>query len=245
MIYASRYKSASPVILMHIVSDVIAASHLVQALADPVRLAILQRLLEGPAAVAELTAVTGSGQSNVSNHLAVLREAGAVTGRRRGRQTFYRLDNAAVAQVVESLLAASGPSGDQPSQEAPLAVARTCYDHIAGALGVALLDSLIKRDAVGEPRKPRGDVDLGKHGVDVFEQLGVDLSEAARARRRFAFACLDWTERRPHLGGALGAVIARRFLEMKWVESHKGTRAVLLTIDGRRSLRRLLDLRLG
>jgi DNA-binding transcriptional ArsR family regulator len=226
-------------------TDLTPASRLVQALADPVRLAILERLLEEPAAVAELAAVTGAGQSNVSNHLAVLRKAGAVTSERRGRQTLYRLGNQAVAQVVEALLAASGPSGDSPPKEAPLAVARTCYDHIAGALGVALLDSFIEHEAVGEPHGPRADMDLGRHGVEVFERLGVDLGDAARARRRFAFACLDWTERRPHLGGALGAVIARRLLEMKWVASQRGTRAILLTDRGRRSLGRLLDLRLG
>jgi len=208
-----------------------------RALGDPTRIRILVRLLHGPATVVDLVAHAGSTQPNVSNHLAVLRDQGLVRGERMGRQVRYRLADASVAQLVEAFIAVS-TTGDRPPPDSPLAEARTCYDHLGGRLGVAILEALVREGAIASPGRG-GVIDLGPRATAVFKRLGVDLAEAAKARRRFAFACLDWTERRAHLGGALGAAVAGRLLEVGWVQRQEGTRALLLTAKGRRGLRSL------
>jgi DNA-binding transcriptional ArsR family regulator len=217
------------------------SGRLAHALGDPLRLILLRWLLDGPATVGELVGVTGTTQPNTSNHLAVLRELGFVKAERDGRLIRYGLSGPAVAQLVEAMAALSA-TGKRPPPSSPLAEARTCYDHLAGRLGVSLLDGLIESSALSRPNA-QGVIDPGPRGKDVFGRLGVDLDEAARARRRFAFGCPDWTERRAHLGGALGAAVCRRFLEAGWVVTSRGTRAVLVSSTGRRAVRRLgLDL---
>jgi DNA-binding transcriptional ArsR family regulator len=210
---------------------------LAKALGDPLRVRILARLIDGPGTVTDLVTLTGSGQSNVSNHLAILRGAGLVRSARTGRQMHYELAGPETAQLVEALMTIGGPLG-RPAPPSPIAEARRCYDHLAGRLGVQLLDGLVELGALA--RSGRGDaIDLGPDGR-VFDRLGVDPARAAQARRRrFAYACLDWTERRPHLGGALGAEVYRRLVEAGWLVPQKGTRAVLPTAAGRRALRRL------
>ena len=219
---------------------------LAQALADPVRLAILQSLMSGSATVSELMSLTGATQSNVSNHLALLRERELVRAKREGRQMVYELRDASVGQLVESLAQVAGrAAGGTPTfvqQSAPLVRARTCYDHLAGRLGVALFDALAARGALQSPAAQRGPLDLGPAAAEVFGALGIDLAAARRERRKFATACLDWTERRPHLGGALGAALWARCVERGWVIRQPGTRAVILTDSGQQSLCELLAL---
>jgi DNA-binding transcriptional ArsR family regulator len=211
---------------------------LAKALGDPLRVRILSRLIDGPSTVSDVVTVTGAGQPNVSNHLAVLRRAGLVRAARSGRHMHYELAGPESAQLVEAILTMGGPPG-RPATPSPIAEARTCYDHLAGKLGVQLLGGLMVQDALARPGS-EGAIDLGPDAARVFERLGVDPSRAAQARRRrFAFACLDWTERRPHLGGALGAEVYRRFVEAGWVVPQTGTRAVLPTSGGRRALHRL------
>jgi len=126
-----------------------------------------------------------------------------------------------------------------------LAKARTCYDHLAGRLGVAIFDSLVARRAIAQPAaRYRGPLGLGPAGPEVFGRLGIDLDEVRRQRRQFATACGDWTERRPHLGGALGAALWVRSLERGWVVRKPGTRIVVVTDGGRRGLHKLLKIRL-
>src|ERR671915_794193 len=128
------------------------ALRVAQAVAEPVRLAILERLLNGPATVADLVARTGATQPNVSNHLAVLREAGLVRAVREGRTAVYRLRGRDVASLMRSLARAAGGAGPRPSPSHPLAVARSCYDHPAGLLGVEILDGLVRGGALEPPR---------------------------------------------------------------------------------------------
>jgi DNA-binding transcriptional ArsR family regulator len=213
------------------------------ALADPTRFQLLTRLLSGPATVAELVASTGATQPAVSNHLRLMRERRLVSARREGRTTVYRLRGPEVAHIVEALWAL-GPSTPRPRAPAPIAVARTCYDHLAGRLGVAILDGLRKRRAL-DPADESGSFDLGPKGSQVLARLGVDLDRVASGRRRFAYACLDWTEGQAHLGGALGAAICRRAIEAGWIAPRRGTRAVLVTGGGRRAMRRLLGVELS
>ena len=197
------------------------------ALADPLRLLILRRLLEGPVNVAELVAASGASQPNVSNHLALLRRRGLVAG-------------PTVGQLVEALSSLTAPRS-RPTVPAPIAVARTCYDHLAGRLGVAVLQGLQRTKAVGRPGRD-GAVDLGPHAERVFARLGVDLGEAASARRRFAFACLDWTERQAHLGGSLGASVCAAAVRSGWIVRQPRTRVVLLSAQGRRGFQRILGI---
>jgi DNA-binding transcriptional ArsR family regulator len=214
------------------------------ALADPLRLSILQHLMGGPAVVAELVSVLGESQSKVSNHLKVLREQGLVGSERWGRQSIYEISDASVAQLIESLTMVAGGPMTSSLRTDPLAKARTCYDHLAGELGVSLFGALVEAEAIRPTADIRGDVEPGRAAKETFGSLGVDLEEVEwdRGRRRFAVACPDWTERQPHLGGALGAAVCRRFFEEGWVERDRETRAVRLTNEGRYALVKRLGL---
>jgi DNA-binding transcriptional ArsR family regulator len=210
-----------------------------QALADPLRLTVLQHLMAGPASVSELMTVIGAEQSRLSNHLAVLRERHLVQATRQGRQVIYELRDAAVGRLVESL----GQIGGAPPRtvkSVPIARARTCYDHVAGRLGVAVFKALVDRNAVGTPKDVPGDVELGPQAQRQFGKLGLDLDVVRQERRRFATACLDWTERQPHLGGALGAALWAELVARGWIERRPGTRAVVITGAGARGLKRTL-----
>ena len=223
-----------------------------QALADPLRLDILRELLGGPATVSELTALTGATQPTVSTHLALLRERELVRATREGRQMRYELRDPAVAGLIEALAAVAHAPQTRPAQRSapPLAHARLCYDHLAGQVGVALFDALISRDAIrlaapsvgarAGRAGPSAVVELGPAGADLFESLGVAVDGARREKRRFAYACVDWTERRPHLGGALGAALARAALARRWVIRQPNTRAVIVTEAGWQALGDLL-----
>ena len=214
-------------------------STIAQALADPVRFRIMERLTDGPAAVSELVLLSGESQSNVSNHLAVLRAQGLVTVTRIGRQRVYEVADPAVGQLVESLGMIAGHGSERLKLSPSLARARTCYDHLAGRLGVAIFDTLVARRAILHPAaRYRGPVVLGPAGERVFGSFGVELDEVHRERRQFATACGDWSERRAHLGGALGAALWVQTLEHGWVVRKPGTRVIVVTPKGRRAFER-------
>src|SRR6266567_3704996 len=210
---------------------------LAQALADPLRLVMLQQLMEGPATLSELQSLTGESQSKVSNHLAVLRERGLVRATREGRQMVYTLRDASVGQLVESLTVVAGMVPGKLWKSPQIIAARTCYDHLAGRYGVALFEALLVQGAIKEPAEMRGEVEVGPMGTEIFGRIGLDLPALRRERRRFAFACPDWTERRPHLGGTLGATLWAMFVERGWVVKQQGTRAIIVTDVGKQMLR--------
>jgi len=214
------------------------------ALADPLRLSILQHLMGGPAVVSELVSVSGESQSKVSNHLKILREQGLVRSERRGRQSLYEISGASVAQLIESLTVVAGGPVSTSSGTDPLARARTCYDHLAGGLGVSLFGAIVEAEAILPTAEVRGDVRLGSRAAETFRSVGVEPAEVEqnKGRRRFAFACPDWTEHRPHLGGALGAAVCERFFEEGWIEKDENTRAVRLTDVGASALEEHLGL---
>jgi DNA-binding transcriptional ArsR family regulator len=214
------------------------ASVLARTLGEPVRLRILLRLMEGPATVADLVTSLSESQPKVSNHLAVLRERGLVRVGREGRQSIYRLCNPSVAQLIESLVAISGAGKRRPLPSAPIALARTCYDHLAGRLGVALLDALTGQGALLPDNVATGDLRLSPSGTALLRQIGVEIEPGRRTGRRYAYACLDWTVRRHHLGGVLGARLCQRAIASGWVEKDVGSRAVHVTSRGRRALKR-------
>jgi DNA-binding transcriptional ArsR family regulator len=223
---------------------------LLRTLADPLRLGVLQRLMQGGATVSELVAQLGVSQPNASNHLAILRKAGLVQARKAGRQMVYAVAHPSLIEVIDAVTRAVGRRGQASRPATGLVTARTCYDHLAGKLGVALFDVLVERQALrpslggsSRERKVRsglGAVALGLKAEAVFSRLGIDLDRVRLERRQFATACLDWTENRPHLGGALGAALWARFLEKGWVARQADTRAVLLTRQGRGAIARLV-----
>jgi len=210
---------------------------LAQALADPLRLTILQHLMEGPATVSQLQSLTGASQSKVSNHLALLRERDLVRATREGRQIIYTLRDASVGQLVESLTVVAGMTPARLWKSPQLIAARTCYDHLAGRYGVAVFDALLAQEAIKDSAEMHAEVEFGARGEEFFGKLGLNLSALRRERRRFAFACPDWTERRPHLGGSLGAALWAYYVERGWMVKQQGTRAIIVTDLGKQQLR--------
>ncbi len=205
---------------------------------DPARANILCALLGGRALTAtELAFAAGVSPQTTSGHLGKLFAARLVVLMKQGRHRYYRLAGPHVAQMLESIMsvALSGPPRFQPKSklDEELRHARTCYDHIAGVLGVGLAERLCARefvvlgDEAGEVTPP---------GMAFFDRLGVDLTAAQRKRRVFCRPCLDWTERRCHIGGAVGAALAQRCFDLKWIERVRDSRALTITPAGRRGL---------
>ncbi|MEU9889449.1 helix-turn-helix transcriptional regulator [Sphaerisporangium sp. NPDC051017] len=206
-------------------------------IAEPARAAVLTALLDGRAlAAGELADLAGVSPSTVSAHLARLLDGGLVTVVSQGRHRYYRLAGPEVAEVLEVLARVSPRpavrSLRQSRQARLLGEARTCYDHLAGRAGVELLGAML---AAGHLT---GDdaFEVTEAGEAALAGLGADLAAARRSRRRFAPACLDWTERRPHLAGALGAEITRALLERDWYRRGPTRRVLQLTDLGRKGL---------
>lgn len=208
-------------------------------LADRARAAMLTALLDGrPLAAGELARAAGVSAPTASAHLARLLDGGFVTVVKQGRHRYYRLRGSEVAQVIEALSRISPRvevrSLRQSRDARRLRDARTCYDHLAGAAGVALFAALVDGGMI-EP----GDGDayeVTEKGAERLEALGLDLAALRRARRRFAWQCLDWTERRPHLNGALGAALTARMIELGWFERGTTRRALVVTEAGLKGL---------
>ncbi|MFB4271826.1 ArsR/SmtB family transcription factor [Nonomuraea sp. GTA35] len=203
-------------------------------IADPTRAAILTALLGGRAlAAGELARMAGVSAATASAHLAKLLDGRLVDVVRQGRHRYYRLAGHEIAEVLEVLarISARPPvrSLRQSRQARMLEEARTCYDHLAGRAGVGLLDRL-KEDGYYDGQ------DVTETGERLLSRLGVDVAGARRSRRRFAPECLDWTERRAHLGGALGAAITEVLFERGWYRRGSVPRAVVLTDEGREGL---------
>ncbi|MER6814037.1 helix-turn-helix domain-containing protein [Spirillospora sp. NPDC000708] len=208
-------------------------------LADRARAAMLTALLDGrPLAAGELARTAGVSAQTASAHLARLLEAGFVTALKQGRHRYYRLQNAEVAQVIEALSRIGPPvevrSLRQSRDARRLHEARTCYDHLAGEAGVALFAALVDGGLL--ERDGEESYEVTEKGEDRLGALGLDVPALRRARRRFAWHCLDWTERRPHLNGALGAALTDRMIELGWFERGATRRALKVTDEGLRGL---------
>jgi DNA-binding transcriptional ArsR family regulator len=211
-------------------------------MADRARAAMLTALLGGRAlAAGELARLAGVRPSTASAHLGRLLDGGLVSVTSRGRRRYYALAGHEVATAIEAL-SQLGPvppvrSLRQSRQAAALAEARTCYDHLAGRAGVALLDALLARQILTTvPGTDPVSFDVTAAGTDTLAAFGVDVPVLRKSRRRFAVSCLDWTERRAHLAGAAGAGITARLLELSWIEPGTAGRAVRVTLAGREGL---------
>ena len=200
------------------------------------RATLLLALLGGrPLSAGELATRAGISPSLASSHLSKLLDGGLVAVEQKGRRRHYRLATPRVAEVIEAMLtiapdrAAAGLR--ESTRGAALRGARTCYDHLAGELGVALTDSLERQHLI---ENGDGSYTLTAAGERRLESLGIEVEPLRLQRRAFARPCLDWTERRPHLAGAVGAAIAEHALAQRWVTFVPGTRALRVTDDGRR-----------
>jgi DNA-binding transcriptional ArsR family regulator len=211
------------------------------AIADPARAAMLEALFDGASRSAgALAREAGVAASTASHHLGRLLDAGLIVVEPDGRRRAFRLAGPEVARALEALAVVSPQRPPRTLRRATRIeaerAARTCYDHLAGRLGVAVCDALLQARAI-TPDGAR-DYVLGPHADRAFAALGVTLPMPGR--RAYARACLDWSERRPHLAGSLGAAIAETLLERRWVTRVPKTRALRVTEAGRAGLREAL-----
>ena len=204
---------------------------------DATRATFLMALSEGQSLPAsELARRARVTPSTASIQLAKLVEGGFLKVKRNGRHRYYGLADANIAAAIESLavIAPRRPASSlkQARIGSDLQAARTCYDHLAGVLGVTLFESLQRQRLLTAELAPT------RRGAKRFGELGIDVVELARRRRPFAKRCLDWTERRHHLAGSLGAALAARCFELGWIERLPASRAVRVTEEGRDDLAR-------
>jgi DNA-binding transcriptional ArsR family regulator len=208
---------------------------------DPCRASMLTGLMDGRALTAsELARLAGITPQTASSHLTRMTEAGLLLVEKQGRHRYHRLASPAVAQMIESIMRLATPDIGVKRlrtgpRDAALRAGRTCYDHLAGHLGVSIADALIEA----------GHLDLGidagevtQSGMALFERAGINLETITAKRGRILCRpCLDWSERRPHLAGAIGAALCSHCFDNGWIRRVEGTRAVSVTPNGRRQLR--------
>jgi DNA-binding transcriptional ArsR family regulator len=213
-------------------------------LAEPTRAAILFALLDGrerPAS--ELASRAGASPQAASAHLSKLVGGGLLAVTAAGRQRLFRLASPDVAHAIEALATIAKPPQvvalSQTTTIQRLRDARSCYDHLAGRLGIAVTDHFVERRAL----RLVGDAfELTRHGATLFRELGIDVERAPTVRRPFARACTDWTERRPHLAGLLGARVLNGFVAAGWLKRNASDRALRITPEGQRELERRLHI---
>jgi DNA-binding transcriptional ArsR family regulator len=210
------------------------------AIGEPARARMLYLLMDGTAHNStELAMVAEVSPSTASVHLNRLKSQRLVKVYVQGKHRYYSLEGPNVASALESLSVLSGGSLSNflPNTPIRLRAARTCYDHIAGAVGVSLHDRFMTLGWLSAVSTGGGNAyDLTQAGSKAFEALGIDIEATRTLRRRFASACLDWSERRPHIGGAIGAALLKIALSKKWVLPDLDSRALSVTSFGRREI---------
>lgn len=216
-------------------SDVMDIATTAALLGDPARANILAALMDGRALTAkELAFAAHVSPQTTSGHLGKLTEAGLLAANPQGRHRYYRLASPQVATLVEGIMALAGETHPPARRVAwkggeALRTARTCYDHIAGRLGVALADRLV---ADGHVVLSADGGEMTESGRALFAEFGADPSHGGNPKRVFCRPCLDWSERRPHLAGRVGAALASRCFELGWIARKRDTRAVAITDEG-------------
>jgi DNA-binding transcriptional ArsR family regulator len=204
---------------------------------DPARANILSALMDGRALTAtELAYIAGVAPQTASGHLAKLADANLLALEKQGRHRYYRLASPLVGRMLEGIMAVAAvqvPPRRRPVSriDEQMRTARTCYDHIAGRLGVGMADVLVERGHIvlaedgGEVTEP---------GATFFSSFGAELQIGKRLQRAFCRPCFDWSERRSHIAGVAGAALCRRCLELGWIERSRDSRALAITAKGRR-----------
>ena len=211
---------------------------------DHARAEVLTALMAGEALTAtELAGVANLTKQTISSHLAKMLDAGLIVVESQGRHRYFRLADRDVAHLLESLMGVAYRTGALRVRSSPrepaLRKARVCYDHLAGELGVLAFDSLEQRRYV---RHAAGELVLTRGGKQFFAETGIDVETLAEQRRRLSHACLDWSVRRHHLAGAVGAALLNRCYELGWARRAKSSRVVTFTPTGERAFRQRFHL---
>jgi len=215
-----------------------AIAEIAALIGDPARANIVLALMGGQALTAgELARAAGVTPQTASGHLSKMTYANLVAVEKQGRHRYYRLASPEVAQAMQSLMVVSvaGPARYHPigPRDEALRIARTCYDHIAGRLAIAMVDALQARSLI-VLNEDAGIVT--KDGEQFFANFGLDLAFGSHSQRPLCRTCLDWSERRPHLAGRLGASLLDRIVELRWVRRKSGSRALDVTAKGQKGL---------
>lgn len=213
---------------------------------DPVRAAMLHALLDGRELPAtDLAYRAGASPQAASAHLAKLVSGGLIEARSAGRQRLFRLTSPDVGHAMEALAAIAAPARVRALGQATamqrLREARSCYDHLAGRIGVAVADHLVSGKLLDVTN---AEFVVTRRGKALFASFDIDVDDLRDARRSFARQCMDWTERRPHVAGALGASLLERFLEWRWLVRNPRDRALALTPNGRSEFARHFNVRM-
>jgi DNA-binding transcriptional ArsR family regulator len=207
---------------------------------EPARAEMLSVLMAGQALTAtELAAAANVTKQTASAHLAKLLDARLVSLESQGRHRYFRLADDDVAHLLESLMGVAFRSGAVRVRSSPrepaLRSARVCYDHLAGDQGVRVLDALLRRKLL---RRRNDALELTDAGAEFFRGFGIDIDTLAAQRRPLCRTCLDWSVRRHHLGGAMGAELLRRLFALGWARRLKDSRVVTFTPAGAAALSR-------
>jgi len=206
---------------------------------DPARANMLTTLMTGKALTAsELAAEAGITAQTASSHLSKLETAGLLTQRKQGRHRYFALADDEVGNLLEAMMGLAAKRGHMRARTGPrdpaLRKARVCYNHLAGDYGVRMFDSMVARDFLAEEGEEISLTDAGEVFVGA---LGIALPELTQSRRPLCRSCLDWSERRTHLAGALGTGLLDRFYDLGWAHRIEGSRVVSFTGEGERQFR--------
>lgn len=209
---------------------------------DHARAEALTSLMSGRALTAtELADAAAVTKQTMSAHLAKLLDAGLIAVESQGRHRYFRLADEEVAHLLESLMGVAYMTGAVRLRASPrepaLRKARICYDHLAGEIGVRIYTKLLQKKALVLSADGLG---VTAPGQQLFEQIGIDTAALSAQRRNFCRSCLDWSERRHHLAGSLGAALYARILELGWAQRAKDSRVVTFTVAGERALHQLI-----
>lgn len=211
-------------------------------LGDPARANMLTALMDGRAlTVSELAAAAGVTIQTASGHLSKLDAANLLVAEKQGRHRYFRLSGADVALVLEGLMGLAQRTGAVRVRTGPkdnaLRKARICYDHLAGERGVEMLDASYKLGLIGDASEPL----LTDEGKSFFSCLGIDVELLQKGKRPLCRHCLDWSERRNHLGGALGAALLKNFIDKGWARREEG-RVIAFSPDGAKAFGKTFQL---
>jgi len=219
--------------------DVDSITRLAGLIGEAGRIRMLTAMLDGNAhSASELAMAAAVSPQTASSHLSKMLAGGLLVSERRGRQRLFGLKNADVAAAIEALGALVQPEASPAVPE--IRFARTCYDHLAGVLAIALGNELVRRGAL---RHQKDAFAVTPKGNDLLRALDIDVDSLGRMRRSFSRPCLDWTERHHHVGGALGSALLARWIELKWLVRMRDTRAVRLTHAGERGFEHVFGIR--
>ncbi|WP_343707533.1 winged helix-turn-helix domain-containing protein [Flavobacterium sp.] len=205
---------------------------------DPTRASILWTLLDGRAFTAtELAVSANTSPQNISMHLGKLLDADLLCVEKQGRHKYYRFSNKEVAYALEAM-ASLVPKPEVSSKNKtenypPIKFCRTCYDHLAGKVGVALADSLLEQEIIVERNNA---FEIGLHGKKWFSDFGINLEEAQKQKRIFLKPCLDWSERRNHIAGSVGTLLFNKMKNEDWLRKTENSRAIIVTAKGKKEL---------